>query len=270
VGRTSEEVASQGQDKEEVGGTREEVVVEGDGETREEVTVHDKVLQLMLDNAHPLVVILLKTQGTRGRGREEGVEREKEEKKEEGGEGKDLEEIVGKLSALNLQEEGGSKDQNKGTEGGPKGIPAEGPEGAPEGVFEGRREGSPEGGGERVPEGDAEPSFRLSSILQEVESRNQNPLPEGGSGPGRTNLLFPHSPLIAAFVTFCRILNKNVRPVEDDQVFWKKRMLVVSPHHVQRLEIREKLMGTEYFLFPFHSFPPFSLRLPPHSSFHLP
>jgi len=57
---------------------------------------------------------------------------------------------------------------------------------------------------------------------------------------------FSHTPLISGIIHYIRQLNTIQYPEESDYLFWKKRLLIVAPHHIQRLEIRDQLRDKKY------------------------
>jgi hypothetical protein len=61
-----------------------------------------------------------------------------------------------------------------------------------------------------------------------------------------------HVSLIAAISTMLKLLNNMENQDESDAVFWNKRLLVVTPHHVQRLHLRNEL-ASKLYEFPLNS-----------------
>jgi len=55
--------------------------------------------------------------------------------------------------------------------------------------------------------------------------------------------LYPQSKLIAAMATAVRKCHQKVHVEESEETFWEKRLLVVAPHHVQRIQIQKELYG---------------------------
>jgi hypothetical protein len=78
---------------------------------------------------------------------------------------------------------------------------------------------------------------------------------------------FLHVSIIAALSTILKVLNNMENEAETDAKFWKERLLVVTPHHVQRLQLRNELTSDAYgsfvsecllfcliFRYPWHKF----------------
>jgi len=58
--------------------------------------------------------------------------------------------------------------------------------------------------------------------------------------------IYPHSPIIAGLIQTLYLLNTKLHPEEKEDNFWKRRLLVVAPHHAQRKEIKKHIKNTSF------------------------
>jgi hypothetical protein len=54
------------------------------------------------------------------------------------------------------------------------------------------------------------------------------------------------APLIACFASAIRRILQYSRPSESDLLFWRERLLVIAPHHIQRQQIRTQLLNKTF------------------------